>query len=50
MLENPIPNSIIITTIAVVLAFSALAVFLIKKQRKINDNFKRSFKILQRRT
>ncbi|MCW1528698.1 hypothetical protein OLR65_08930 [Campylobacter jejuni] len=27
MLENPIPNSIIITTIAVVLAFSALAVF-----------------------
>ncbi|EHN8994431.1 hypothetical protein KJ457_000386 [Campylobacter jejuni] len=50
MLENPIPNSIIITTIAVVLAFSALAVFLSKKQRKINDNFKRSFKILQRRT
>ncbi|QRZ56943.1 hypothetical protein A0Y50_006235 [Campylobacter jejuni] len=27
MLENPIPNSIIIATIAVVLAFSALAVF-----------------------
>lgn len=51
MLENPISNSIIIVTIVVVLAFSALAVFLIKKkQRKINDNFKRSFKILQRRT
>nr|HDV6515736.1 hypothetical protein [Campylobacter jejuni] len=33
MLENPISNSIIITTIAVVLAFSALAVFLIKKNK-----------------
>ncbi|RTJ13684.1 hypothetical protein C3H58_01420 [Campylobacter jejuni] len=33
MLENPISNNIIITTIAVVLAFSALAVFLIKKNK-----------------
>ncbi|EPQ7511003.1 hypothetical protein [Campylobacter jejuni] len=34
MLENPIPNTIIITTVAVVLAFSALAVFLIKKTKE----------------
>ncbi|HEC1877291.1 TPA: hypothetical protein R1794_000480 [Campylobacter jejuni] len=34
MLENPIPNSIIITTIVVVLAFSALAVFLIKETKE----------------
>lgn len=33
MLENPISNSIIIVTIVVVLAFSALAVFLIKKNK-----------------
>ncbi|MFQ6341442.1 hypothetical protein [Campylobacter sp. VTCC 70190] len=34
MLENPIPNSLIIATIAVVLALSALAVFLIKKTKE----------------
>ncbi|HDZ4931732.1 TPA: hypothetical protein RTF98_000761 [Campylobacter jejuni] len=34
MLENPIPNSFIIVTIVVVLAFSALAVFLIKKTKE----------------
>ncbi|HDZ5003226.1 TPA: hypothetical protein RTG46_000121 [Campylobacter jejuni] len=33
MLENPIPNSFIIVTIVVVLAFSVLAVFLIKKNK-----------------
>ncbi|MBM0637193.1 hypothetical protein LNU06_03960 [Campylobacter sp. VicNov18] len=34
MLENPIPNSFIIVTIVSVLAFSALAVFLIKKTKE----------------